>query len=115
MENFSMIAQIVVALSIGYVWIFRFDNIVIEFNQYGLSSLTRTIVGALKIALSTLLIAGIWYPSLILVPALFMAFLMCCAQYFHFKVKNSWYKHAPSFLLLLLCLFIAAVSIKIIQ
>jgi hypothetical protein len=40
-----MIAQIFVALSIGYVWIFRFDNIVKEFNQYGLSNLTRTIVG----------------------------------------------------------------------
>jgi hypothetical protein len=114
MENYSMIAQIVVALSIGFVWIFRFDNIVKEFKQYGLADLTRSAVGAAKIVLSTLLFAGIWYPSLVLVPALLMAFLMLCAQYFHFSVNNSWFKHTPSFMLLLLCLFIAAVSIKII-
>jgi len=114
MENYSMIAQIVVALSIGFVWIFRFDNIVLEFHQYGLSNLTRSTVGATKIVLATLLIAGMWYPSLVLIPALMMAFLMVCAQYFHFKVNNTWFKHAPSFLLLFLCLFIASVSLKIL-
>ncbi len=65
MTNYSIIAQVIVALSIGYVWIFRFDNIVKEFKQYGLSDLTRSIIGAAKIALSTLLIAGIWYPALV--------------------------------------------------
>ena len=112
--NFSIIAQIIVALSIGYVWIFRFDNIVKEFKQYGLSDLTRNIVGASKIILSTLLIAGIWYPGLVLIPALLIAFLMLSAQYFHFKVHNPWQKHMPSLFLLVLCLFIAAVSLKLI-
>lgn len=114
MENLSVIAQLIVAISVVFVWVFRFDNIVKEFNQYGLSDLTRTIVGATKIALSTLLVAGIWYPSLVLVPALLMAFLMLCAQYFHFKVNNPWQKRMPSLFLLLLCLFIAAVSLNLI-
>jgi hypothetical protein len=114
MTNYSIIAQVIVALSIGYVWIFRFDNIVKEFKQYGLSDLTRNLVGAAKIALSTLLVAGIWYPDLVLIPALLIAFLMLAAQYFHFKVGNPWQKHMPSLLLLILCLFIAAVSIKLI-
>jgi uncharacterized membrane protein YkgB len=114
MEKYSLIAQIVVALSIGYVWIFRFDNIVGEFRQYGLTDQTRTIVGATKIVLSTLLVAGIWYPSLVLFPALLMAILMLCAQFYHFKVSNSWLKHAPSLCLFLLCLFIASVSQNII-
>jgi hypothetical protein len=48
------------------------------------------IVGATKIASATLLIVGIWYPSLVLIPALVMAFLMLSAQYFHFKVNNPW-------------------------
>ena len=52
MINYSIIAQVIVATSIAYVWIFRFDNIVKEFNQYGLSDLTRSIVGSAKIALS---------------------------------------------------------------
>jgi hypothetical protein len=114
MTNYSIIAQVIVALSIGYVWIFRFDNIVKEFKQYGLSDLTRNLVGAAKIALSTLLVAGIWYSHMVLIPALLIAFLMLSAQYFHFKVGNPWQKHMPSLLLLILCLFIAAVSIKLI-
>jgi DoxX-like family len=114
MNNYSIIAQVIVALSIVYVWIFRFDNIVKEFNQYGLSDLTRSIVGSAKIALSTLLVAGIWYSDLVLIPALLIAFLMLSAQYFHFKVGNPWRKHIPSLLLLILSLFIAAVSLKLV-
>ena len=115
MNTVSVIGQIIVALSIAIVWIFRFDNIVKEFKQYELSDLVRTMVGAAKISLATLLVAGIWFPSLVLVPALCMAFLMMSAQYFHFKVKNPLEKRAPSFLLLLLCLLIAAVSAQIIS
>lgn len=114
MNDLALLAQAVVALSIVIVWVFRFDNIVKEFKQYGLSDLTRTIVGSTKIALATLLVAGIWYPSLVLVPALIMAFLMISAQYFHFKVNNPWHKRLPSLFLLLLCLFIAAVSLNLI-
>lgn len=114
MDNLSIIAQIIVAISIVIVWVFRFDNIVKEFKEYELSDLTRTAIGAAKISLATLLIAGIWYPSLVLIPALLMAFLMLSAQYFHFKVKNTWFKRMPSLFLLLLCLFIAAVSQNII-
>lgn len=114
MENISIIAQVVIAASIVYVWVFRFDNIVQEFKQYDLSDLTRSMVGATKIALSTLLVAGIWYPGLVLVPAFLMAFLMVSAQYFHFKVSNPWQKRLPSLLLLMLCFFIAAVSLKLI-
>jgi hypothetical protein len=112
MNNISNIAQAIVAVSVLYVWIFRFDNVVKEFNQYGLSNLTRSMVGAAKIALSTLLIAGIWYSDLVLIPALLMGGFMISAQYFHFKVGNPWQKRVPSFLLLILCLFIAAVSLQ---
>jgi hypothetical protein len=57
MMNLSVIAQPIVAISVVIVWVFRFDNIVKEFKQYGLSDLTRTIVGATKIVLATLLVA----------------------------------------------------------
>ncbi len=115
MTNLALIAQAIVALSIVIVWVFRFDNIVKEFKQYGLSDLTRTMVGTTKIVLATLLVAGIWYPALVLIPALLMAFLMVSAQYFHFKVSNPWQKRMPSFFLLLLCIFIAAESLNLIS
>ncbi len=112
MTIYTIIAQLVIAISVGYVWIFRFDNIVKEFKQYGLSDLTRNMVGASKIVLATLLITGIWFPSLVFIPALLMAFLMACAQFFHFKVKNPWSKHIPSLLLLAVSLFVALSASK---
>lgn len=115
MENLLIAAQIVLALSVVYVWIFRFDNIVVEFKQYGLPDVIRNMVGASKIALATLLIAGIWYTDLLLYSALSMAFLMICAQLAHFKVKNPVSKHLPSLLLLILSLFIAGVKADIIN
>ena len=107
MNTYTIIGQLVIALSVAFVWIFRFDNIIKEFKQYGLSDLTRNIVGASKTALATLLITGIWFPTLVFIPALLMAFLMVCAQFFHFKVKNPWLKHLPSLFLLALSLFVA--------
>jgi hypothetical protein len=115
MNNYAGIAQVIVALSIVYVWIFRYDNIVKEFHQYGLSDLTRSITGSAKIALSTLLVAGIWFPDLVLIPSLLIALLMASAQYFHFKAGNPWRKHIPSFLLLAVSLFIAGVSLQSVQ
>jgi len=109
MLNLSIYAQVVIAFSILIVWVVRFENIVTEFKQYQLSPLIRSIVGACKISLSTLLIIGIWYPEIVLIPALIMAFLMLVAQIVHFKVHNPWKKHIPSLLLLLLCLFVAGV------
>ncbi|WP_035564547.1 DoxX family protein [Hymenobacter sp. IS2118] len=115
MHTYASIAQLVVALSVGFVWIFRFDNIVKEFHQYGLSDLTRTMVGNAKIILATLLVAGIWYPALVLVPAVLMGLLMVAAQYFHFKVSNPLSKRLPSLVLLGLCVFIAAVSLNFVS
>ena len=114
MTFYSIIAQILVALAILIIWVFRFYNVEKEFKSYGLSDLTRNIVGASKISLSTLLIAGIWYPDLLLGSSLLMALLMVAAQYFHFRAKHPWLYHVLSFILLVLCLFIAAVSIKLI-
>ncbi|MDA9630768.1 DoxX family protein [bacterium] len=110
MENIAILAQLIIAISILIVWVFRFDNIVIEFKQYNLSDLIRSIVGASKISLATLLIVGIFYKEVVFISALLMAFLMVCAQIAHIKVKNPLSKYIPSFLLLILSLFVAAVD-----
>ena len=57
MENIAIAAQLIIAVSIVIVWVFRFDNIVVEFKQYGLSDLVRSMVGASKISLATLLLS----------------------------------------------------------
>ncbi|WP_411275581.1 DoxX family protein [Daejeonella sp.] len=114
MTNLLIAAQLIVAISVAYVWIFRYDVIITEFKQFGLSDLTRTFTGAFKISLATLLVAGIWFHELTPIPALLMGLCMLAAQYFHFKVKNPFVKHLPSLILLILCVFIALFSMKII-
>ena len=114
MELITTLSQIIIAISILIVWVFRFDNIVIEFKQYGLSDLIRSLVGAAKIAMATLLIAGIWYPTLILVPAGVIAFLMLCALYAHFSVRNPMQKYLPAFSLLCLSLFLVSGQLNLL-
>ena len=111
MENLINLAQIVVAISVLFVWTFRMQNVLKEFEQFGLSDLIRNLVGATKISLATLLIVGIWCSSLVLSPSILMGMFMIAAQYFHFKIKNPLIKHLPSLILLILCAFIAYSSI----
>ena len=65
MNILLILSNIIIAVSIIIVWVFRFDNIINEFKQYGLPDIMRNTVGAMKISLSTLLIVSIWYLSLI--------------------------------------------------
>jgi hypothetical protein len=52
-----------------YVWIFRFDNIVKEFNNMVYLIWQENIV-ELQNSIITLLITGIWFPALVFIPAL---------------------------------------------
>ena len=114
MTSYLTFAQIIVATSVAYVWIFRYDVIIKEFKDFGLSDLTRTFVGASKISLATLLLVGIWHPSLIPISSILLGLFMLAAQYYHFKIRNSFVKYLPSSIFLILCVFIALVSMQII-
>ena len=107
MENLQFILQSAVAISVLYVWVFRYHNVLKEFEQFGLGDTTRNLVGAAKISLATLLVVGIWYASLIFIPAILMGLFMVSAQYFHFKVKNPFIQKLPSLVLLIFCLALA--------
>ena len=107
MEFLSQICQITVAISVLFVWIFRYHNVLKEFKQFGLSDITRNMVGSSKTILSSLLVVGIWHKELVLISSVLMALFMVAAQFFHFKVKNPFIKHLPSLILLLLSVYIA--------
>ena len=109
MHTLAICAQVVVALSVAFVWIARLPNIAKEFEEYGLPDLIRNTVGAAKMCLATLLITGIWYPELVPASALLMALLMLCAQVAHFRAKHSWQRYMPSLGLLLLSVSVYAV------
>ncbi|MBM4151693.1 MAG: hypothetical protein FJ212_08685 [Ignavibacteria bacterium] len=107
MENTIIAAQLVVGVSVLFVWIFRYDNIIKEFKQFGLSDFMRSFVGASKIALATLLLAGIWYPSFVQISSILMGIFMISAQFYHFRAHNPFLKRLPSLIFLIMCFFIA--------
>jgi hypothetical protein len=110
MKEFVILAQVVVAISVYFVWIFRFHNVLKEFEEFGLSDIVRNFVGASKISIAALLIVGVWQSSYVFISSILMGLFMIAAQYFHFKVKNPFIKHLPSLVLLILCAFIALQS-----
>ena len=114
MEQISLIFQIIVAVSVLFIWIFRYDNIVIEFKHYGYSDLVRNFVGASKISISALLIMGVWYVEITVYASLAMAFFMLCAQLSHLKVKNPFIKFIPSLIFLIMSLFVASFNCGLI-
>jgi len=111
MENFIHALQLIVGVSVCYVWIFRFHNVITEFKKFELSDVTRNFVGVSKVILSTLLVTGIWYPSLVLIPAILMALFMAGAQYFHFKIRDPFIKYLPSLVFLIMSITIAVSSL----
>jgi hypothetical protein len=109
MHVLAVCAQVIIACSIAYVWIVRLPNVSSEFREYGLSDFLRTLVGAVKIVLATLIFVAIWYPALATIPALLMAALMACALIAHAKVHHVWQKYVPAGSLFVLSLFVANV------
>ena len=114
MSNLIIGLQIVVAISVYFVWTFRMENVIKEFNQFGLSASTRNIVGTSKISLATLLLVGVWFPSIVAFAAGLMGFFMLSAQFFHFRNSSPLIKRIPSLLFLIACLLIASASLKFI-
>ena len=114
MENVSIVFQLIVSISVFIVWIFRYDNIVVEFKDYGYSDLLRNFVGVAKTSTSTLLILGLWYNEITIYASLSMAFFMLCAQLSHIKVKNPFIKFVPSLIFLIMSLFISSFNCGLI-
>ena len=114
MENISIAFQLIVAISVLVVWIFRYENIIVEFKHYGYPDLLRNFVGVAKTSTSILLILGLWYNEITIYASLSMAFFMLCAQLSHIKVKNPFIKFVPSLIFLIMSLFIASFNCGLI-
>ena len=117
MEWIKIVIQIVIAVSIFNVWIFRFGkpttwrggdakSMKEEFEAYGLPIWFMKLIGFLKITLASLLIAGIFLPALIKPAAIGMAVLMLGAISMHVKVKDTLIKSFPAFTFLVLSLIL---------
>ena len=101
------VAQTAAALWILNVWFNRFNkdtgyrggnatNMVEEFEEYGLSKKQMYAVGAVKVSLAGMLLAGHWYPRLVRPASVALAGMMLGAIGMHVKVKDPIKRSLPA-------------------
>ncbi|KAB2653268.1 MAG: hypothetical protein DVB33_03775 [Verrucomicrobia bacterium] len=115
MQDLTIFLQSLVAASVIFVWVVRYDNIIQEFKHYGLPDWLRDLVGILKLTFALLLLLGIQRASLAMIGSLGIAGLMACAFAVHLRVKNPAFKLLPSLILLALSLIIAVINYRLIN
>ncbi len=114
MEAVMIILQVAAALGLLNVWLLRFNQstsyrggdarkMVEEFAAYGLPMWFTYLIGSLKIGAALALIAGIWFPALILPAAALVCILMVGALAMHLKIGDPLKKSLPALGMLGLC------------
>tara|TARA_Y100001936_G_scaffold99779_1_gene98023 strand:- start:221 stop:553 length:333 start_codon:yes stop_codon:yes gene_type:complete len=95
MDNFFLeCLKIFVAVSIFYVWVPRYFNIVEEFKQYKYPDQLRDIVGILKLTFAFMLVAKDGQYVVLASGGLIV--LMSAAFITHLRVKNNYKLFFPS-------------------
>ena len=95
MDNFFLeCLKIFVAVSIFYVWVPRYFNIVEEFKQYKYPDQLRDIVGILKLTFAFMLVAK--DGQYVVLAAGGLIILMSAAFITHLRVKNNYKLFFPS-------------------
>jgi hypothetical protein len=109
MADETIVLQVLVAASIFFVWVVRYDNIVQEFIQYGLPDWLRDFVGILKMSFALLLVLSVTVPrpQLAVIGGAGIAVLMAVAFFTHLRVKNPLPRMLPCMGLFILSTCIA--------
>lgn len=107
-ESSLLALKLLVAGSIFFVWVVRYENIVKEFEVYGLSTQLRDLVGILKLSSAAMLLSG--DPKVTIIGASIISLLMMAAFITHIRVRSPISKFIPSVVLMILSLFIAIAS-----
>ena len=122
MFSVSTVLQLVVALGLLNVWLVRpkkatpyrgadSEELKEEFAAYGLPDVAFYVVGTLKVLSAVALIAGIWFPALVLPAAAVVAVLMVGALVMHAKVGDAAIKSLPALLMLLMSAGLCALQV----
>ena len=107
------ILSLAVSLSVLWVWFFRSNSVMKDFERFEIETVTMIWVGFCKTSLSTLMFLGVLFllPKVVIVSTGLMSLFMIVAQYYHYIYKSSIIKRIPSLLLLVACLIIIYLSI----
>lgn len=117
MEYLIIALQLIVGLSLINVWLVQpkketpyrggdAKTIIEEFQVYGLPVWSVYLIGTIKVLLGVLLIAGIWFPELILPAATGLALLLAGSISMHLKIGDPLIKSFPAALFFLMCLIL---------
>ncbi|MEP7072422.1 MAG: DoxX family protein [Verrucomicrobiota bacterium] len=106
MRELTIFLQALVAASIFFVWVVRYENIVKEFRTYGLPESLRDVVGILKLTFALCLLIGIERPLFAIIGGSGILILMGAAVVTHLRIKNPVFKMLPSLALLACSAFI---------
>ena len=107
MKPIGKLAQTAAALWILNVWFHRFNkdtgyrggnatNMKEEFEEYGLSETTMYVVGAAKVSLAGLMLAGLVVPRVTRPASIGLAAFMVGAMGMHIKVGDSVKRYLPA-------------------
>jgi uncharacterized membrane protein YphA (DoxX/SURF4 family) len=107
MNEITIFLQALVAVSIFFVWVVRYENIVEEFKHYRLPEWMRDLVGILKLTLALLLVLGVSNPRYAVIGGVGIAVLMLGAFVTHHRVKSPIVKRLPCLGLLVVACVIA--------
>ena len=110
--------QIIVALGLLNVWLLRFGRSTAfrgggarsmpeEFAVYGLPAWSTYVIGVLKVGSALCLIAGFWFPQIVVPAALVIVALMLGALAMHWKVRDPLKKSLPALAMLTFSVIIA--------
>lgn len=115
MQALAIFLQALVAASIFFVWVVRYDNIIQEFKQYGQPDWLRDLAGILKLTSSLLLLIGINRKIFAVAGGAGIAVSMACAFLMHLRVQNSPVKILPCLTLLVLSTVIAWINYRLLN
>lgn len=117
MRTIMVILQLTAAFGLLNVWLLRFNrrtayrggeaaSMPEEFAAYGLPVWFAYVVGTLKVGAALALIAGIWFPAVVLPAAALICVLMLGALAMHARIGDPLRKSLPALGMLVLCLAI---------
>ena len=113
MKILKSIIILIISGTILNVWLLRLNNptpfrggdaitLIDEFKVYGLNDTVFYIVGFVKVITAIFLLMGLFYRKTIVPAAAIIGAIMLVSVYMHFKVQDSFTKHVPALLMLIL-------------
>lgn len=112
-QDLAVTLQALVAASIFFVWVVRYPNIVVEFQQFRLPDWLRDAVGIVKLTLALMLLIGMDRGRFAIGGGIGLSLLMLAALATHLRVRNPIVRMLPALTLLTLSILIVLINYRL--